>query len=51
MSVKTYELAKKYYPIRWNREMIDNLHDLGRLTDAEYLDVIGGDANGEEGGA
>lgn len=51
MSTKTYEFAKKYYPTRWNREMIDNLRDIGRLTDEEYWDVIGGDANVEESGA
>ena len=41
MSRKIYEMAKKNYPTLWNREMIDNLHDKGRLTDAEYEDVIG----------
>ena len=38
---KIYEMAKKYYPTQWNREMIDNLHDKGRLTDDEYRDIIG----------
>lgn len=41
MSKVFYNLAKKNYPDLWNREMVDNLHNLGRLTDAEYADVIG----------
>lgn len=43
MSKVFYNLAKKNYPANWNREMVDNLHDLGRLTDDEYADVIGED--------
>ena len=41
MSKVFYKLAKKNYPDLWNREMVDNLHNLGRLTDIEYADVIG----------
>ena len=41
LSKKIYDMAKKNYPTLWNREMIDHLHDIGRLTDAEYNDVIG----------
>ena len=41
MSKIFYDLAKKNYPDFWNREMVDNLHNLGRLTDIEYADVIG----------
>ena len=51
MSKVFYNLAKKNYPDLWTREMVDNLHNLGRLTDEEYWDVIGGDANAEESGA
>ena len=43
MSKAIYEMAKKYYPDKWNRAMIDNLHDTGKLTDKEYEDIIGGD--------
>lgn len=46
MSKKIYDMAKKNYPTLWNREMIDHLHDIGRLTDAEYNDVIG--ENGDD---
>lgn len=40
---RIYEMAKEYYPERWNREMIDTLYSKGRLTEEEYLDVIGED--------
>lgn len=36
-----YKMAKKYYPDKWNRAMIDHLHEEGKLTDAEYRDIIG----------
>ena len=36
-----YKMAKKYYPDKWNREMIDHLLELGRLTQEEYDDIIG----------
>lgn len=38
---KVYEMAKKYYPDKWNREMIDHLLEIGRLTQEEYDDIIG----------
>ena len=38
---KTYEMAKKYYPDKWNRAMVDNLYSIGRLTLEEYNDIIG----------
>lgn len=41
MSKRFYDIAKKNYPELWNRAMIDNLYNLGRLTDEEYADVIG----------
>ena len=43
MSKVFYNLAKKNYPQNWNREMVDNFHDIGRLTDEEYADVISED--------
>jgi hypothetical protein len=36
-----YKLAKEYYPEKWNREMIDHLLEIGRLTKEEYDDIIG----------
>lgn len=35
-----FEMAKKYYPDKWNKAMIDNLLALGRLTQEEYDAVI-----------
>lgn len=46
MSKVFYDMAKKNYPTLWNRDMIDNLHNKGRLTDEEYVDVVG--EGGEE---
>jgi hypothetical protein len=40
-----YEMAKKYYPEKWKRAMIDNLYEKGRLTEEEYNDTIGGGEN------
>lgn len=47
MSKKIYEQAKKNYPEFWNREMIDHLHDRGRLTDEEYQDILSQDSEEE----
>lgn len=40
---KIYLLAKKYYPVYWDRARIDALHDAGKLTDDEYYDIVGVD--------
>ena len=37
---KIYLLAKKYYPTLWNRARIDTLYAAGKLTEAEYNDII-----------
>lgn len=36
-----YEMAKKYYPRLWNKDRIDVLYKAGKLTEKEYLEVIG----------
>lgn len=41
MSKTIYDMAKKYYPEKWNRAQIDHLYELGRLTREEYEDIIG----------
>jgi len=44
MSRRYYEIAKKNWKAGfWNREMLDNLLRLGRLTQEEYDDIIGGE--------
>lgn len=43
MSKVIYEMAKKYYPDKWNKAMIDKLYADGKLTEEEYDDIIGGD--------
>ena len=42
-----YVMAKKYYPDKWDKRYIDHLLALGRLTQEEYEDIIGG--SDEEG--
>ena len=42
MSAAVYKMAKKYYDEGlWNRAQIDHLLEIGRLTQAEYDDIIG----------
>lgn len=42
MSAAVYKMAKKYYEEGlWNRAQIDHLYEIGRLTEAEYHDIIG----------
>lgn len=44
MSQKYYVIAKRNYDNGlWNRAMIDNLLDLGRLTQEEHDDIVGED--------
>ena len=31
-----YEMAKKYYPDKWNRAQIDHLYEIDKLTEEEY---------------
>ena len=44
MSEKAFELAKKYYPILWDKNRIDALYKAGKLTDDEYKEIIEGGA-------
>ena len=43
MSKAVYDMAKKYYPDKWNKAMIDKLYKDGKLTKAEYENIIGED--------
>lgn len=50
MSKAIYDMAKRYYPDKWNKAMVDNLYSKGQLTQEEYDDIIGvndetGDSN------
>lgn len=38
-----YLMAKKYYPDKWNKAQIDHLFEIGKLTQEEYDDIIGGE--------
>ena len=42
MSQRYYLIAKKNYDAGlWNRAMLENLLNLGRLTQAEFDDIVG----------
>jgi hypothetical protein len=36
-----FEMAKAYYPEKWNKEMIRNLTARGRLTPEQYEEITG----------
>lgn len=38
---RVYEMAKKYYPDKWNKEMLRTLVELNRLTAAQYEEITG----------
>ena len=38
-----FEMAKKYYPRLWSKNRIDALHDVGKLTDEEYAEILSAD--------
>ena len=48
MSKIFYNMAKRNYPTLWNREMVDHFHDISRLTDDEYNNVIKQDEEEDE---
>lgn len=38
-----YEMAKKYYPLLWNKKRLQMLVNAGRLTQEEYEEIVGED--------
>ena len=43
MSYKFYVIAKRNYESgQWNKAMVDHLLELGRLTQEEHDDIVGG---------
>ena len=36
-----YELAKKYYPDKWNDAMLRKLTEAGKLTEEQYEEITG----------
>lgn len=39
--MNVFELAKKYYPLLWDKTRIDALYEAGKLTDEEYILLVG----------
>lgn len=42
-----FEMAQNYYPRLWSKERIDALHDAGKLTDEEALEILGSEEESE----
>lgn len=36
-----YELAQRYYPRLWDKSRLEALVAAGRLTEAEYREIVG----------
>lgn len=36
-----YNMAKLYYPVQWDKARIDALYAAGKLSDEEYVGIIG----------
>lgn len=39
--INVYEEAKKKYPKPWNKAMLKKLVNLGKLTEAQYEEIVG----------
>lgn len=39
--IDVYEEAKKKYPKPWNKAMLKRLVNLGKLTEAQYEEIVG----------
>ena len=44
--VNVYEMAKKYYPDPWNKEMLKRLVRKGALTEEQYEEIVGEEYDG-----
>lgn len=38
-----YEMAKKYYPRLWDKTRLRKLVTAGKLTEAQYKEIVGED--------
>ncbi len=39
--MNVYEMAKKYYPRLWDKSRLERLVEAGRLTAAQYEEIVG----------
>lgn len=39
-----FEMAKKYYPLLWDKKRIEALYKAGKLTEEEYNEIINGNS-------
>ncbi len=46
--MNVFELAKKYYPLLWNKSRIESLYEAGKLTYEKYNSIVGEASNGEQ---
>lgn len=43
-----YEMAKQYYPRLWDKNRLELLVNAGKLTDAEYREIVGDESSYDE---
>lgn len=43
-----YEMAKQYYPRLWDKNRLELLVNAGKLTDAEYREIVGDENSYDE---
>lgn len=48
MAMDAFALAKKYYPEYWDKDRLDNLVRLNKLTAEQYKEITGKDYGVEE---
>lgn len=41
--MNVFEMAKKYYPLLWDKKRIEALYKAGKLTEKEYKEIVGCD--------
>lgn len=39
--MSAYEMAKRYYPNKWNETMLRHLVEIGRLTTEQFEEITG----------
>ena len=44
MASTVFEMAKKYYPRLWDKQRIEALYAAGKITEEEYLEIVGGES-------
>ena len=38
--MNVFEMAKKYYPLLWDKKRIEALYKAGKLTEEQYNEIV-----------